>query len=86
MIGSLKKAVPSSFRHRAAVESHLASLPKFKQGSIEVVGSDGALIAVASVSGEETRDQVRDVAADAVSALQRKVLFFVKIKRFLTRG
>jgi leucyl aminopeptidase len=74
VVGASKGVLPSgSFtKYRGAVESHLASLPRFKTGSVEVVGIDGSLLAVVSVSGEETRDQVRQAAANAVRALQNK--------------
>ena len=72
MVGALKKSVPSSFPHYRAVESHLSSLPSFKPGSVEIVGSEGSLVAVVSVSGEENRDQIRNAAANAVRALRSK--------------
>lgn len=66
------KSVPASFAHRHVVESHLSSLPTFKAGAVEVIGSNDQLISVVGVSGEETRDQLRNAAASAVRSLQRK--------------
>lgn len=66
------KTLPSSFPLRSVLESHLASLPSFKAGSVELIGSSGNLVSVVGVSGEETCDQARNAAASAVRQLKKK--------------
>ncbi len=73
VVGASPKGVLStqSFAHRERVESHVQSLPRFKKGSVEVVGVGKDLVAVVGLSGAEKKNEVREAAADATRALRR---------------
>jgi hypothetical protein len=73
VVGASPKGVlaDGAFRHAKQVHSHLMSLPKFKPGSVQVVGAEADLVAVVGLKDKPERDDVRDGAANAARALRK---------------
>ncbi len=73
VVGATAKGqlLDQSFVHAKHVQSHVMSMPRFKAGSVQLVGAEQDLVAVVGLEDKPKRDDVRKGAADAARALRK---------------